>query len=132
MRVGDDVVRFAPPLSTVHSSTDGTRWEVSARGHRCNLRLVGIGVGDPHALPVPLPAERRNVDTDFEFLAAHMTVELTGDVRYSGETYLAGLETGHRPTLGERDRQPRAQSVRAPRSSESNLTIASISSSFMP
>ena len=26
VRVGDDVVRFAPPFSTVRSSTDGTRW----------------------------------------------------------------------------------------------------------
>lgn len=109
VRVGDDVLRFAPPLSTVRSSTDGTRWEVRARGRRCNLRLVGFGVGDPHVLPVPIPAERRNVDTDFEFLAAHMTMELTGAVRYSGETYLAGLETGYRPTPGRRDRQPRTQ-----------------------
>jgi hypothetical protein len=49
-------------------------------------------------LPVPLPAERRNVDTDFEFLAAHMTIELSGAIRYSGESNLAGLEIGHRPT----------------------------------
>jgi hypothetical protein len=99
IRVGDDVVRFAPPLSIVRSSTDGNRWEVTARSRRCQLRLVGVGLGDPHVLPVPIPAERRNVDTDFEYLAAHMTVELTGAVRYSGETNLAGLETGHRPTL---------------------------------
>jgi tocopherol cyclase len=97
VRVGDDVIRFAPPLSRVRSSTDGTRWEVTARNRRSTLRLVGVGLGAPHVLPVPLPADRRNVDTDFEFLAAHMTIELTGDVRYSGETHLAGLETGHRP-----------------------------------
>jgi hypothetical protein len=99
IRVGDDVVRFAPPMSSVRSSTDGRRWEVTARSHRCNLRVVGVGLGDPHVLPVPIPAERRNVDTDFEYLAAHMTVELTGDVHYSGETHLGGLETGHRPPL---------------------------------
>jgi hypothetical protein len=98
VRVGDHVVRFAPPWSTVRTSTDSTRWEVSARGQGCILRLVGVGVGDPHLLPVPLPAERRNVDTDLEFLAAHLTMELTGAVCYSGETHLAGLETGHRPT----------------------------------
>jgi hypothetical protein len=97
VRVGDEVIRFAPPLSRVRSSTDGTEWEVTARNRRCRMRLVGVGLGDPHVLPVPLPAERRNVDTDFEFLAAHMTLELTGSVRYSGETHLAGLETGFRP-----------------------------------
>jgi hypothetical protein len=99
VRVGDDVIRFAPPLSTVRSSTDGSRWEVTARSRRCKLRLVGIGLGGPHVLPVPIPAERRNVDTDFEYLAGHMTLELTGAVNYSGETHLAGLETGYRPTL---------------------------------
>ena len=98
IRVGDDVIRFAPPLSSVRSSTDGNRWELHARGHRCRLHLVGVGVGTAHVLPVPLPEERRNVDTDFEFLAGRMSVELTGAVRYSGETHLAGLETGYRPT----------------------------------
>jgi tocopherol cyclase len=97
VRVGNDVIRFAPPLSIVRSSTDGKRWDVRARRHGCTLRLVGVGIGDPHVLPVPLPAQRRNIDTDFEFLAAHMTIEVTGAVRYSGETNLAGLEIGQRP-----------------------------------
>jgi hypothetical protein len=98
IRVGNDVIRFAPPWSSVRSSADGTRWEVTARGSGCRLRLVGTGDDAPHILPVPIPAERRNVDTDFEFLAARMTVELTGAIRYSGETHLAGLEVGHRPS----------------------------------
>ena len=97
IRVGDTVIRFAPPFARVRSSTDGTRWEVHARSRRSRLHLVGVGHGAPHVLPVPLPAERRNVDTDFEFLAGHMTVELTGAVTYSGETNLAALETGYRP-----------------------------------
>jgi hypothetical protein len=97
VRVGDVVVRFAPPFSTVRTSTDGTRWEVTAKRRGCILRLVGEGTGEPHVLPVPLPAERRNVGTDFEFLSAHLTLEVTGAVRYQGETSLAGLEIGHRP-----------------------------------
>jgi hypothetical protein len=97
VRVGDDVLRFAPPFARVRTVAASNRWEVEARGHGCRLRLVGAGNGPPHVLPVPLPAERRNVDTDFEFLAGHMTMELTGAVRYSGETRLAGLEIGHRP-----------------------------------
>jgi hypothetical protein len=100
VRVGNEVLRFAPPLSRVHSTADGNRWEVTARGHRCTLHIVGVGAGKPHVLPVPLPAERRNVDTDYEFLTGRMTVELTGAVRFSGESNLAGLEIGHRPTVG--------------------------------
>jgi hypothetical protein len=83
--------------------------------------LVGVGVGEPHVLPVPLPADRRNVDTDFEFLAAHMTVELTGAVRYSGETDLAGLETGHRPTLSQGNREPTADADRVGRGRSSHI-----------
>ena len=97
VRVGDRVIRFAPPFSTVRSSTDGTRWVVDARGHGCKLHLVGVGVDRPHVLPVPLPAERRNIDTDLEFLTGELTMELTGAVQYRGVTSLAGLETGHRP-----------------------------------
>lgn len=97
VRVGNEVVRFAPPLSTVRSSTDGTRWEVRARSRRCSLHLVGVGFGEPHVLPVPIPTDRRNVNTDFEYLAARMTIELKGAVNFSGESHLAGLETGHRP-----------------------------------
>jgi hypothetical protein len=97
VRVGDDVVRFAPPFASVHTEVEGHRWEVDARGHGCRLHLVGVGSGSPHVLPVPLPAERRNVDTDFEFLTARMTMELSGAVRFSGETRFAGLEIGDRP-----------------------------------
>jgi hypothetical protein len=97
-RVGDDVVRFAPPFARVHSSTDGTRWTVDARTRRCRLHLEGIGAGAPHMLPVPLPAERRNVHTDAEFLTAQLSLDVTGSVQYSGVSELAGLETGYRPT----------------------------------
>lgn len=100
VRVGDDVVRFAPPLSTVRCSNDGRRWELTARQRGCKLRIVGHGIGEPHLLPVPLPAQRRNVTTDTEFLAAHISVDVTGAVQYSGESHLAGLETGYRPKPG--------------------------------
>ena len=49
-------------------------------------------------LPVPLPAERRNIGTDLEHLAGHLSLEISGRVQYRGETDLAGLEIGHRPT----------------------------------
>ncbi len=97
VRVGSDVVRLTPPLARVRSRTDGRRWEVRARGLGHRVRVVATGTGDPHVLPVPLPAERRNVDTDHEFLTGHLSLTVSGAVSYRGETDLAGLEIGHRP-----------------------------------
>jgi len=97
VRVGTHLVRLTPPLSRVHSTTDGTHWEVRARGLGYRVHIEGAGSGDPHVLPVPLPAERRNVDTDFEYLAGRLSLEVSGRLDYRGETELAGLEIGHRP-----------------------------------
>ena len=97
VRVGPEVVRLTPPLARVRSRVDGRRWEVEARGLGTRVHITATGSGDPHVLPVPLPAERRNVDTDFEFLAGHLSLEVTGRVDYRGTTDLAGLEVGHRP-----------------------------------
>jgi len=101
VRVGAHVVRLAPPFSRVHSDTDGRRWEVRAHGHGYRVHIVGTGVGEPHVLPVPLPAQRRNIDTDFEHLAGHLTLRVSGRLDYVGESDLAALEIGHRPTRAE-------------------------------
>ena len=105
VRIGAKVIRFAPPLCRVHSETDGQGWEVEARGHGSRIHIVGNGVGEPHVLPVPLPDQRRNINTDFEHLAGHLTLELTGRLEYRGESNLAALEIGHRPTTDETARR---------------------------
>jgi len=97
VRVGAHLVRLTPPLSMVRSSADRDRWEVRARGHGYRVHLVGTGTADPHVLPVPLPAERRNVDTDFEHLAGELSVEVSGRLDYRGRSRLAGLEIGYSP-----------------------------------
>ena len=101
VRIGAHVIRLAMPLSLVRSTADGTHWEVRARnlGHR--VHIIGHASHAPHVLPVPLPAERRNADTDFEHLAGHLTLDVSGRVSYQGETELAGLEIGHRPPTNE-------------------------------
>lgn len=101
VRVGADVVRLAPPFSRVHTEVDGRRWEVRARGHGYRVHIVGTGAGEPHVLPVPLPAQRRNIDTDFEHLAGHLALHVSGRLDYRGESNLAALEIGHRPTRAE-------------------------------
>lgn len=98
VRVGADVIRFAPPLATVRTAADGRRWQVSARRPGSRVRIDGWAVGEPHVLPVPLPSARRNADTDYEHLAGHLSLEVSGPAHYRGTSHLAGLEIGHRPT----------------------------------
>jgi len=99
VRIGDRVIRLTPP-ALVRSHVGDGRWMVRARTPRYRIDLHGDGADlEPHVLPVPLPAERRNVDTDFEHLAGrlHCTVRKFGRVVFDGTCELAGLEIGSRP-----------------------------------
>lgn len=100
VRIGSRVLRWTPPFSVVRSSVDDGLWRVRAAGLPGRVFIDGDGAGrEPHVLPVPLPAERRNVDTDFEHLAGRLTlrVESRGRVLFRGTSELAGLEVGSRP-----------------------------------
>ena len=99
VRLGDRVIRITPP-APVHSEVSPGRWAVRARSWRYRVDLDGDGTGiEPHVLPVPLPAERRNVDTDFEHLAGRLrcVVRERGQVVFAGTSALAGLEVGSLP-----------------------------------
>lgn len=103
VRLGERVVRITPPAPVRSDVTPG-RWSVRARSWRYQVDLDGDGTGiEPHVLPVPLPAERRNVDTDFEHLAGRLrcVVRERGHVVFAGTSELAGLEVG---SLPDRDR----------------------------
>lgn len=99
VRLGDRVLRITPP-ALVSSSCDLNRWQIHARTPRYRVELNGEGTPDgPHVLPVPLPGERRNIDTDYEYLAGKLslTVREWGRTIYRGTTELAALEIGSRP-----------------------------------
>jgi hypothetical protein len=99
VRIDDRVIRLTPP-TPVRSEVSPGRWSLQARSLRYRIDLEGDGAGlEPHVLPVPLPAERRNVDTDFEHLAGrlHCTVRERGRVLFEGTSNLAGLEIGSLP-----------------------------------
>jgi hypothetical protein len=99
VRLGDRVLRLTPP-AWVSSSCDGHRWRVNARTARFHVELDGRGTdAGPHVLPVPLPAERRNIDSDYEYLDGTLrcTVREWGSVIFEGTSPLAGLEVGSRP-----------------------------------
>ena len=99
VRLGERVLRLTPPLP-VKSDVTADRWCVSGRSPRYRIDIEGDGAGlEPHVLPVPLPAERRNVATDFEHLAGrlHCVVRERGHVVFDGTSTLAGLEIGSLP-----------------------------------
>jgi hypothetical protein len=99
VRVGTKVIRMTPPL-LVRSEVGDNRWLLRGRSRRYEIELDGDGTHlPPHVLPVPMPAERRNIDTDFEHLGGRLrcTVRESGRVLFEGTSELAGLEVGTRP-----------------------------------
>lgn len=99
VRIRDKVIRMTPPV-LVRSELGENQWALQGRSARYEIRLEGDGRHlPPHTLPVPMPAERRNIDTDFEHLAARMrcTVRERGKVIFDGTSEMAGLEVGTRP-----------------------------------
>lgn len=98
VRLGDRIIRITPP-ALVNGTADGADWRVRARTLRYQIDVHGQGTGaGPHVLPVPLPAEHRNVDADFEYLAGrlHLRVQERGRPIFDGTSQLAGLEIGSR------------------------------------
>ena len=101
VRIDDRVIRLTPP-TPVRSEVSPGRWSLHGRSLRYRIDLEADGTHlEPHVLPVPLPAERRNVDTDFEHLAGrlHCVVRERGRVLFEGTSQLAGLEIGSLPGI---------------------------------
>ncbi len=99
VRIGPKVIRMTPPV-LVRSQVGENHWLLRGRSARYEIEIEGDGRHlPPHVLPVPMPAERRNIDTDFEHLGARMrcTVREWGRLLFDGTSELAGLEVGTRP-----------------------------------
>ena len=99
VRVGQKVIRMTPPV-LVRSEVGDNQWLIRGKSRRYEIELVGDGRHlPPHVLPVPLPAQRRNIDTDFEHLGGrlHCTVRESGRLLFEGTSELAALEVGTRP-----------------------------------
>jgi hypothetical protein len=97
LRWGSRVLRFAPPTSIVRTSIGDGTWSVTARRPGWRLSIEADGAGNkPAVLPVPLPAERRNVDRDFEHLAGTLRLQLhhRGSCVLQDESPWAALEVG--------------------------------------
>lgn len=101
VRIGPDVIRMTPPLARITSIVHDNSWQISGRSINHRIRISGHGRGPAHILPVPIPSQRRNVDTDHEHLAGHLELIVTGAHNLRSSSDLAGLEVGHRPTSAE-------------------------------
>lgn len=99
-RMGDRLIRLTPPTARMRTEVGGGRWLAEGRRRGVEVRIEGSGdPDDAHVLPVPVPAERRTVDSDFEHLAGSLSVVVRerGRTVFEGTSSLAGLEIGFHP-----------------------------------
>ena len=98
VRVGDDVVRAVKPLHPMRVQVGARGWHFRARTARHEIELEGQANGTPpHALPIPLASEHRNLEgAAAQYLASDVRLVVRRGRRtlFSGETTLAGLERG--------------------------------------
>ena len=86
-----------PVLSPVDARVEDERWLLSGRGGGWRVEIDGTGdLGAAHVLPVPLPAERRNIPGAIEHLGARMEVRVRRGSRlvWEGTSEIAALEHG--------------------------------------
>ncbi len=91
LRLGDPVV------SPVHAEVSDEHWVLHGRSAQWRVDVEGYGALDAaHVLPVPLPAEHRNVPGAIEHLGATLKVSVRrwGRLVWEGESRLAALEHG--------------------------------------
>ncbi|WP_262849647.1 tocopherol cyclase family protein [Mumia quercus] len=95
---GGRLVRLGDPVvSPVEAEVTDERWSLRGRSAQWRIDIEGTGsLASAHVLPVPLPAERRNIAGAIEHLGATMqvTVRRRGRVVWQGESRLAALEHG--------------------------------------
>jgi hypothetical protein len=98
VRVGDEVVRAVRPLHPMRVDIGTRGWRLQARTARHTIELEGQSNGTPpHALPIPLAAQRRNLEgAAAQYLASEVRIVVRRGRRtlFSGSSALAGLERG--------------------------------------
>jgi hypothetical protein len=98
VRVGDEVVRAVRPLHPMRVDVGAQGWIFRAHTARHTIEFEGHANGTPpHALPIPIAAERRNLEgAAAQYLASDVRLHVRRGRRtlFSGESSLAGLERG--------------------------------------
>jgi len=97
-RVGDEVVRAVRPYHPMRIDVGSRGWRLHARTARHTIELEGQANGTPpHALPIPIAAERRNLEgAAAQYLASEVRLVVRRGRRtlFRGASALAGLERG--------------------------------------
>jgi len=91
LRLGD------PVASPVRAEVADEHWRLRGRSAQWRVEVDGHGsLGSAHVLPVPLPAEGRNVPGAIEHLGASLRVSVRrrGRLLWQGESSVAALEHG--------------------------------------
>ncbi|MGN6132557.1 MAG: tocopherol cyclase family protein [Nocardioidaceae bacterium] len=92
------LVRLGNPVtSPVHADVSDEHWRLRGRNARWTVTVEAHApLAAAHVLPVPLPAEHRNVPGAIEHLAGDLRVEVHRHRKrvWAGETTLAALEHG--------------------------------------
>ncbi|QBJ95750.1 hypothetical protein ERC79_07075 [Rhodococcus sp. ABRD24] len=92
------VVRLCTPVvSPVRAQVTDEHWRLRGGDRRWSVEIDGCApLSAAHILPVPLPAERRNIPGALEHLGGSLRVTVRRDGRcvWKGTSRLAGLEHG--------------------------------------
>lgn len=97
VRLGTDVVRFAPPLASARAAVSPHAWRIRAGTLRHAVEIEGeASDGPPHLLPVPDVAAGRVHMRSTQYLAGRVRLRVRRGRRtlFEGESPLAGLERG--------------------------------------
>ena len=113
VRLGAQVLRFAPPLARVRVRATDRTWAIRAQSPRHRVEIEGdAGDAAPHVLPVPDVTSGRVDMRSRQYLAGRLRLRVSRGRRtvFVGESPLAGLERGapaerlSDPPRGERQR----------------------------
>jgi hypothetical protein len=98
VRIGDEVIRAVRPLHPMRVAVGDRGWLLQARTARHTIEVEGHANGTPpHALPIPLAAQRRNLEgAAAQYLASDVRVLVRRGRRvlFEGASALGGLERG--------------------------------------
>jgi Tocopherol cyclase len=97
VRLGEQVLRFAPPLARVRVRATDRTWAIRAHSPRHRVVIEGdAGDAAPHLLPVPDVATGRVDMRSKHYLAGRLRLRVSRGTRtvFEGESLLAGLERG--------------------------------------